>query len=196
MGNYAILRDIELEGGVPARPGLTIINTGRDRSLHAAFRSIKAAAGSGSLDCLFVLCHGFSGENLRTQQSIDAGGEGLLIGREELLHSNVSMWQAINGAVNQIVIYACAAANTEPGNEYTDADGMRLMAELATYSGAQVYAADRIQWYNTHNNADNGRYIFGSWEGSLYEFNPGTTATRRVPRAPVELSEVFGGTAP
>jgi hypothetical protein len=44
---------------------------------------------------------------------MDAGGMGLQLGREDVLHGNVAMWRAIAGRVSNIVVYACAAANAE-----------------------------------------------------------------------------------
>ena len=198
MGAYLALRDKRLEGGVPARSGLYIVNTDEGVSLSSAFSSINAAAraAGGTLNAIFILCHGYAGENVNAGMSADAGGMGLQIGREDMLHSNVSLWAAIEGAANNIVIYACAASDTEPGNEGTTSDGRYLMGALAIHTNANVFAADRIQWYNTYNNLTNGRYDFGAWEGQLLKFPPSGAPPTIVAGAPVEFSDVMGGTAP
>lgn len=142
MATYLALRDLRLQGGVPARAGLSIINTNRHTPLASVFGQIK---NIGKIHTMFVLCHGFAGSNARARVSMDAGGEGLQLGSENVLHSNVAMWTAIAGKVQNIVIYACAASNTERGNEGTTADGRYLMGALAIHTNATVFAADRIQ---------------------------------------------------
>lgn len=198
MAHYLALRDRRLEGGVPARANLTIVNTDGSHSLRHAFREIRAAAGAagGKLHSMFILCHGYAGSNDRARMSMDAGGMGLQLGREDVLHGNVSMWTAIQGLVDNIVVYSCAAADTQPGNRGTTADGQYLMGALAIHANATVYAADRIQWYGTYNGQSNGRYEFGAWEGQLMVFPASGAPGGRVAGPPVEFSDVMHGTAP
>jgi hypothetical protein len=197
MAAYLALRDSRLSGGVPARPRLYIVNTNGSIPLSSAFSQINAAAkASGRIHSMFILCHGYAGSNPRAQMSMDAGGMGLQLGRDNVLHSNVSMWTAIKDKVQNIVIYACAASNTESGNEGTTADGRYLMGALAIHTNANVFAADRIQWYSTYNNVSNGRYDFGAWEGQLWHFPPSGQPPRIVAGAPVEFSNVMFGSAP
>lgn len=197
MGHYLALRDLRLQGGVPARAGLSIINTRATTPLSSVFGQIRGIAGArGLIDTMFILCHGYAGRNARARMSMDAGGEGLELGAENVLHSNVARWTAINGRVANIVVYSCAASNTEPGNEGTTADGRYLMGALAIHTGAVVYAADRIQWYSTHKGLSNGRYDFGNWEGQLWQFPPDGSPPTIVTGAPVEFSDVMSGTAP
>jgi hypothetical protein len=197
MAQYLALRDRRLSGGVPQRPRLHIVNTDGSTPLRRAFRAINAAARSGGrLHSMFILCHGFAGQNARARVSGDFGGEGLQLGSECVLHENVSDWEAIRGAVSNIVIYACAAADTQPNNVGTNADGRYLIGALAIHTNAVVYAADRIQWYSTHNNLANGRYDFGGWEGRLLEFPPTGGSPVVVHNAPVEIADVFNGAAP
>lgn len=119
---------------------------------------------------MFIMCHGYAGQNERAQMSMDAGGMGLQLGRENVLHENVSLWSAIKNRVENIVVYSCAASNTESGNEGTAADGRYLMGALAIVTNASVFAADRIQWYNTYKGLANGRFEWGAWEGRLLAF--------------------------
>jgi hypothetical protein len=192
---YMALRDRRLQGGVPAHQHLAIENTGPATPLRGAFNHIRAYAGSGKIHTLFILCHGYAGENLRLQVSADAGGMGLQLGREGVMHANVGQWGHIKSKVSNIVVYACAAADTEPGNQYTAADGRYLMGALALSTGADVYASNRIQWYSTYNGLRNGAFNFSDWEGDLYRFPANTGQGAIVASAPVELTAVLNGTA-
>jgi hypothetical protein len=123
---------------------------------------------------------------------MDAGGMGLQLGTDGLTLSNVTLWAGILNLATNIVIYACAAADTQPDNVGTTADGKLLMGQLSGFTGSLVYAADLIQWYTSTNNIIN----FGGWEGNLWQFNPNGTAPVIVNGAPVELTAVYNGTAP
>ena len=70
-------------------------------------------------------------------------------------------------------MYACAAADTGPGNKDTPADGRRFMGELAGWSGAEVIAARDTQYY-TYDVKKNIPIDFGMWEGPVYRFDPNT----------------------
>lgn len=198
MGRYLALRDLRLSGGVPARPKLIIINCDATSPLVTVFHQIKSTAthAGGRINAMFVLCHGYAGYDLNARVSMDAGGMGLQLGREGIRHSNVAAWRAISGAVDNIVVYACAAADTQPDNVGTTADGKYLMGALAIYTGAAVYAADRIQWYNTYHGLKNGAYNFGIWEGQLWLFPPDGTPPTKVFGAPIEFDDVVAGHAP
>ncbi len=197
MATYLALRDLRLQGGVPARAGLSIINTNSTTPLTSVFGQIKNIAKStGRIHTMFILCHGYAGSNARARVSMDAGGEGLQLGSEDVLHSNVAMWSAIEGKVQNIVVYSCAAGNTEPGNEGTTADGRYLMGALAIHTNATVFAADRIQWYSTYKGLSNGRYDFGAWEGNLWCFPASGNPPTIVTKPPVEFSDVMLGVAP
>jgi hypothetical protein len=193
---YIAMRDRRLSGGVPARPGLYIINTDGSTPLGNAFSQINAAArNAGKIKAMFILCHGYAGVNNNGGVCMDAGGMGLQLGRENVLHGNVSMWTNIKNKVENIIVYSCAAANTEPGNEGTTADGRYLMGALAIHTNAHVFAADRIQWYHTYKGLANGRFEFGAWEGQLLYFPPTGGSPSVVAGPPVEFSDVMNGTA-
>jgi hypothetical protein len=197
MAHYLALHDRRLMGGVPARPRLSIVNTDGKVPLHGTFAQINGVAQAiGKINSIFVLCHGYAGENTRAMVCQDAGGMGLQLGREGVFHANAALWGAIANKVDNIVIYACAAADTEAGNENTIADGRYLMGALAIYTNATVYAADRIQWYSTYKGLPNGRFDFGEWEGQLWQFPPDGGSPTKVPFAPVELADVMAGSAP
>jgi hypothetical protein len=109
---------------------------------------------------------------------------GLQLGKENVLHTNVSSWVAIKDCVKKIVIYACASADTEPGNRGTTADGQYLLGALAIHANADVYGADRIQWYS---GATSGDVHFGKWEGQLWHFPASGAPANRVTAPPVDL---------
>src|SRR5690606_29491223 len=198
MAKYFALRDRRVEGAVPSRSNLSIYNTSDSTPLANAFASINGVArgSGGKIHSMFVICHGYAGENTRAQVSMDAGGMGLELGREGVFHTNVAMWAAIANSVENIVFYSCAAGDTQPGNEGTEADGRYLMGAVAIHTNANVFAADKIQWYHKFNDLANGRYEFGAWEGNLLHFPPNGNTPRIVANAPVEFSDVMMGTAP
>lgn len=198
MSKYFALRDRRLEGGVPARANLSIFNTDAGTALANAFASINGVGrgSGGKIHSMFILCHGYAGSNPNAAVSMDAGGMGLQLGREGVFHTNVAMWASIANSVDNIVVYSCAASDTQPGNEGTTADGRYLMGALAIHTNATVYAADKIQWYGTYNDLANGRFEFGSWEGNLLKFPSSGNPPTIVARPPVEFSDVMGGSAP
>ncbi len=198
MARYFALRDRRLAGGVPSRANLSIFNTDAGVSLANAFASINgtARASGGKIHSMFILCHGYAGSNPNAGMSMDAGGMGLQLGRENVMHTNVAMWSAIAGKVDNMVVYSCAAGDTQPGNEGTTADGRYLMGALAIHTNANVYAADKIQWYRRHEGLSNGRYEFGAWEGTLYKFPPSGNPPTVIAAPPVEFTDVMMGTAP
>ncbi len=188
MFQYFILRDRRLTGNLPLLASLAITySVDASTPLRNAFTRLGGAVSlnGGKLDTMFILCHGYAGSNANAQVSMDAGGMGLQLGKEDVLHGNVSLWEAIKNKVNNIVVYSCAAANTESGNEGTSSDGSYLMGALAIHTNAHVYAGDRIQWYNPSN------YDFGAWEGQLKHFPPSGQSSNNVARPPTELSEII-----
>jgi hypothetical protein len=196
MARYLALRDRRLEGGVPARDRLYIINTDGTTPLAQAFNEINATVRyAGTFHTMFVFCHGYAGTSPGGIVSMDAGGQGLELGAESVLHGNVAMWSAIQNQVQHIVIYACAAANTEPENVGTDADGRYLMGALAIHTGAHVFGGDLIHWYS-HACLSNGRFEFRAWEGQLWHFPPSGGCPEHVSAPPVEFSDVMHSSMP
>jgi hypothetical protein len=184
MANFLVLRDKRLKGTLAAACDVWTVN--ESTPLSSVLSSIKGAAdANGRLDTLFLLCHGYAGINARKRVCMDAGGMGLQLGAEGLMHSNVVRWKAIAGKCTNIVAYACAAANTESGNEGSTADGKYLMGALAIHSAATVYAADRIQWYDSRN------MDFGDWEGNVWQFQPTGLPPTIVSGPPTELTALL-----
>jgi uncharacterized protein YycO len=190
------VRDKRLPGGVPSRANLAIHNTDASTPLRGLFNHVRLYAGAGKINSAFVLCHGYAGANKALNLSMDAGGMGLQLGQEGLRHSNVAEWTQIKNKVTNIIVYACAAADTQPGNENTKADGKYLMGALALHTNANVYAADKIQWYFTYRGMPTGAFNFGAWDGQLFMFSGSTGRGVPVPSVPVEFTDVLNGTAP
>jgi len=69
------------------------------------------------------------------------------------------------------------------------------MGALAIHTNAWVFAADKIQWYNTYKGLKDGRFDFGDWEGQLWAFPPNGGSALPVLGAPVEFSDVMSGNA-
>jgi hypothetical protein len=183
--NFVVLHDNRLKGVMPPRrPHLRVINVGEHISLHLVFGHIKATK---HIHTIFILCHGYAGEDPKGARCLDRGEGGLELGKEEVIHSNVAMWRTIVNSAENIVVYACGAGDTQPGYEGTDFDGRYLMGALAIHTNSTVFAADRVQFYLPNNG---GHIDFGDWEGTLWRFPPNGAAPSAVPRAPVELNDI------
>lgn len=187
MNKNIVLHDQRLSGRIQASASTTTLEFTANTSLKPALAIIAAMGRLDGIQGLYIACHGYAGVDTRGRLCVDAGGMGLQLGKEGLVHSNAAQWTAIRGAVSNIVVYACAAADTQRNNRGTTADGRYLMGALAIHTQATVYAADRIQWYTTKS----GVIDFGKWEGTLWKFDPeGTCAPAPANRAPVELSQI------
>lgn len=191
MERFVALRDRRLRGLVPVTPQVATFHVDGSVPLNVAFTAIKSTANGKKLSALFVLCHGYAGENTRAGVCADAGGMGLQLGRENVLHRNVVLWSALKNVFSNIIVYSCGAGDTQAGNVGTFADGRYLMGALAIHTNATVYAANRIQWYSIKNG--DGSYDFGAWEGTLYRFDPSGSAAQPVGRAAIELQDVLTG---
>lgn len=187
---YAVLRDTRLAGTFPAaltaRSDVTFVTVNDTTTLSSKLVTLgtTARADPTPAKTLFILCHGYAGESERLASCGDFGGQGLQLGRESVMHGNVSMFTALAGAFQNIIIYACAAGNTESGNEGTTEDGRYLMGAIAIHANANVYAADRIQWYQQTG------FDFGVWEGRLLKFLPTGQPPTTVSAPPVELGHL------
>jgi len=184
---YIALWDTRLNGGVGAKPNILLIQTNQGVALGTAFPQIRNYAGGGKVEAMFILCHGYAGSSDVRRQSGDFGGMGLQLGTEDVTHANASMFEAIKNKVKNIIIYACGAGDTQAGAEGTTADGRYLMGAIAIHTNAHVFAADRIQWYNTDGA---GNFNFGNWEGSVLYFPPSGQPPSVVGGPPVELTDV------
>jgi hypothetical protein len=177
-----IWHDSRLAGTAPAiAPNIYVVDAKTDLD-HAIGWVATYARSQRGLDELIMMCHGFEANwDLARKMSTakQVGGFGLQICRQGLSLGNVDKLRAWNPTpgprlINKVTIYACAPADTGPGNAGTTGDGMRFMGEFAMHSGAFVVAARDTQFYNP----ESVRPIlpvpidFGDWEGPVYLFDP------------------------
>jgi hypothetical protein len=115
------------------------------------------------------------------------------LGKGGVRHSNVAAWIAIRNVVQNIVVYACSAAETQAGYGGTANDGKYLMGALALHTQATVYAGDVDQYARSSRVGEKGPLEFGKWEGQLWRFRPDGCAGVPVSKAPVEYNEMLRG---
>lgn len=191
MAGRMIWHDTRLRGAAPAiAPNIHVVDKNSELSQSILWIAHYART-QGGLDELMIMCHGFeAGRDLSHQMSTNrtVGGFGLEICKQGLDLRNVGIvraWNASEGRlINKVTVYACAAADTGPGNEGTRADGRRFMGEFAIHSGAFVVAARDTQFYNGEATRPvNPLPIdFGGWEGPVFLYDPKTGA--RTPFQP------------
>jgi hypothetical protein len=182
-----------------------------DSQMQAAFAEIAGTRrvcrpGEHMVDILRIFCHGYEAcLQVNTPSIVDtcqipsmmgtqpqmsyctrsAGGFGLEICREGINLRNVAVFRHLEDKVGRIVIYACAAAQTDPTREGLSGDGRRLCQEIAERSNAHVYASEYIQTYHTYTHSSfgiqTGQYShFEEWEGNLLHFYPRSTTMPQV----------------
>jgi hypothetical protein len=184
MVKRMVVHDTRVVGGVilPGFAQNTYEPDGSTAIAHAIGWVQRYAQSQGGLDQLVILCHGIMADLNATQQTctgVPVGGFGLQLCQEGLGASNVSQFSPWSGLIASIIVYACAAADTGPGNEGTAWDGGFLMMSLAHFSGAQVIASGSIQ----HASWENNQWVwdFSNWEGPIWRFDP--TTNTQVPLA-------------
>lgn len=193
--HYLLIWDKRVVVTVNGRPRMPVIEMDGTIPSSAAFHAVKdVVRRSGKVHTLFILCHGIAGSNRNAQVSGDFGGMGLQFGSNDVLHGNVVNWTAIKNKAANIVVYACAAADTEPGNEGTTSDGKYLMGALAIHTEAHVFAADRIQRVGVGSGTTS--FDPGAWEGRLWWFPPSGESPKTVTSVPVDIGDVYNGSAP
>ena len=169
-----IIHDGRLHGKTPTRYNY-VMQVNAHTTIQHIIGTVAHYGRMHTLSPLHIACHGFEANwNLRGMMCTpqDHGGFGLQLGNEGLSLFNATKTSAWKGLVDLVVLFACAPADTGPGNEGTRGDGRRLLGELALWSGARVIGARDTQYYND----DTGKTTidFGDWEGPVYEFSPAT----------------------
>jgi hypothetical protein len=193
-----LVHDMRLSGTTPANLAQNNYEVDGTVTIQHAFDWIHSYAQTqGGLDVLYIMCHGFEANwNLgdQTCTNFQVGGFGLALCAEGLSLSNVGIAGTIKGDVKTIYIFACATAQTGPGNEGTVADGMKFCGQIAMNTAATVIAATDTQFYSTDTTfwqwitGQQGEIDFGNWDGTVYTFSPvdGSSAPLCVPApAPV-----------
>lgn len=150
----------------------------------------RYALRNGGIDALGIACHGYEDtvEDRISRTSITIGGYGLELCRDGLDLWNVAITHRLHGLVEKIIVYACSTADRHPDPAHAAyigdyVDGQRLMAELAHYTGARVYAADATQYSEP---LPGNRWGLGDWYGNVYEFDPETGEGEIIQSYPVE----------
>jgi hypothetical protein len=169
-----IIHDRRLHGKTPTRYNY-VMQINEHTSLRHIIQTVAHYGRIRKLSALHILCHGFEANwDLGGQISMPTahGGFGLQLGRDNLTLFNVTQTSAWKGLIDTIVVFACAPADTGPGNVGTYADGRRFMGEFALWTDAHVIAARDTQIYNDAS----GRTTidFGAWEGPVYDFSSTT----------------------
>ena len=177
-----LVHDLRLAGNTPSNLAENNYEVDGTVSISHALDWIhNYSVQQGGLDKLYILCHGYEVNwNLgdQTCTPFQQGGFGLALCAEGLSLSNADAVTVLKGDVTEITIFACATADTGPGNTGTAADGMRFCGEIALYTGATVIAATQTQFYSNERSfwqwitGQRGQIDFGCWEGPVYSFSP------------------------
>jgi len=199
MPGRMIMHDFRLTGAVPNCAAQNIYEVSLQTPIRHAFNWVATHASRvGGLSDLWIWCHGFEGiiEDPDLAQSYQAGGFGLEFCQENLTFATVSVTSVLKSPtprVKKIVVFSCAAADSPDTRAAMNAgsDGMRLMGELALWSGATVIASDQTQYlYHRptvmqtilgETTLNEFAIDFGEWEGNVYEFSPATGHPRLIP---------------
>jgi hypothetical protein len=180
MAASMIIHDLRLHGATPLNYNY-VMETNANITIDYVVGRVAHFGRMQKLTGLHIFCHGFEADwNLTAKMCMPTahGGFGLQLCKEGLTLLNVSKVAAWKGLVQRIVLFACAPADTAPGNAGTYGDGKRFCGELALWSDAEVIAARDTQYYDrTTATYSGGRSVantieFGAWEGPVYKFTP------------------------
>lgn len=165
-----VIHDRRLTGDTPAYYNFVMQVNQQTHIRHIVEVVARRARQVRKLNRLHILCHGYeSNWDLGGQMCLPAahGGFGLQLGNEGLNLFNYGLTSAWKGLVDEIVLFACAPADTYRGNVGTWGDGRRFCGYLALTAGARVIAARDTQIYHY----GNGPIDFRDWEGPVYEYS-------------------------
>lgn len=173
MKKDVIFRDTRLEGNFSFWTSAfdSIFELTETTPVIQALRHLYMTAQSngGKVKTLSIMCHGYgtytSKELFGYEIPVWDGGEGLQLGAEGLTINGISVWSTIKDKVEEIIVYACGAADVQDGGGDLK-NGKVLMSRLAQETNADVYAAEELQYYR-----ESGM-DFKAWDGQLYQFKP------------------------
>jgi hypothetical protein len=181
MPHSMIVHDMRLNGATPLNYNY-VLEVNAKTSIDHVIQRVAHYGRIRQLDALHIFCHGYEATwNLQAKMCMPQahGGFGLELCREGLTLFNVSKTSAWKGLVEEIVLFACAPADTGEGNVGTYGDGKRFCGELALWCNAAVIAARDTQYYDRRAvTYSGGRKVaatidFGDWEGPVCKFTPG-----------------------
>lgn len=172
MPKRMLVHDLRLQGGAPAIAHNTYVVTAATPTIHVIDWIGQYAKSQGGLDELILMCHGFallSDPRTRSTHAEPVGAAGLQLGTPGLVPSLAIKTSAWKPNIRNIYIYACGTSARSIHDD-PEWDGRRFCGELALWSGAWVYAADRLQWFVNHGPSQT--IDFGDWEGQVYRYSP------------------------
>ena len=175
-----VVHDRRLHGVTPAYYNYVMQVNEHVSTNHICQVVARRARERGRLRRLHILCHGYEDHEIHdAQQSVvnARGGFGLELGRDNLDLNNYGLASAWKNLVDEIVIFACATADSP--NQGRDGDGRRLCGYIALLANAKVIAARDTQYY--HHASDARPIDFGAWEGPVYEFSPANPMGITIP---------------
>ncbi len=174
-----VIHDRRLVGSTPIWYSFVHQVTAQNHIRGIIETTARRARQAGRLARLHILCHGFEANwNLGGSMCTPTahGGFGLQLGMEGLTLFNYGLTRVWSGLVDEIVLFACAPADTYAGNAGTWGDGRRFCGYLAATTGARVIAARDTQYYRH----GDGPIDFGNWEGPVYEYTADNAEGRRL----------------
>jgi len=174
MPNRMLVHDRRLAGTAPFIAQNTYLVNAGVATNHIIDWVGQYAKSQSGLDELLIMCHGYavlSDARSATTYAEPVGATGLQLGNPGLTWSTVARTSAWKGNIGSIYLYACGVSASSMHDDPAF-DGTRLCGELALYSGANVYAADQLQWYTGANPSGGAVINFGDWEGQVYCYNP------------------------
>jgi hypothetical protein len=172
MTKRMLVHDQRLQGSAPFIAQNTYVVTSATTTSHVIDWVGKYAKSQGGLDELIIMCHGFallSDPSTQTTYAEPVGGAGLQLGTPGLVPGNASATAVWKPNIQKIYLYACGVAAASARDDPAW-DGRRFCGELALWSGAWVFAADRLQWYVRQGPSQT--INFGTWEGHVFRYSP------------------------
>jgi len=174
MSGRMLLHDRRLEGNPPSIAENTYQVDANTSTRHMVDWVGTYARGRGGLDELIIMCHGYYDH---------LSFSGLQLGDSNLTITNGVLTTAWNPSIRKIYLYSCGAG--DEGFMGPAESGRRFCSDLAGWTGANVYAADALQWYRLERSLmqrifgtnQAGTINFRSWEGQVYRFSPEGTIT-------------------
>ena len=165
-----VIHDRRLAGKTPAYYNFVMQVNEHVSTNHICQVVARRAKEKGRLRRLHILCHGYESHDIEDLQQcvVDArGGFGLQLGKDNLDLNNYGLTVSWKNLVDEIVLFACAPADSP--NTGKDGDGRRFCGYIALLTGAKVIGARDTQYYGHANDAQ--PIDFGKWEGPVYEFS-------------------------
>ncbi|HET9955997.1 MAG TPA: DUF4347 domain-containing protein [Polyangiaceae bacterium] len=112
----------------------------------------KGNSGSGKLNALHFMAHGFPG--------------GIQLGRDNLSWSNVQLFQKLRGCISGAIVFFSCQVGAEQAN-HSPSYQLTFGNAVAVNAGTTVVACQLNQWYSFGSSTID----FGDFEGVVYVYN-------------------------